>query len=186
MTTPTLQVCPLRPRAVERALSLAPLPLPAVVGAVITTGITTPVTPGGPPPQSGGLGQGAPGDNLRRVHVARRQSQVQRSIPQGACERHSRQVIAGEFEPDDATLRVSRPAQQSRSPARRHTSGGESGATRGWVAPGYGTPHFSSTSLINGKGDNSSAEHLTNSLPSMVSNKQLQSRWLADPEPDVA
>jgi len=42
------------PRA-EPALSLAPLHLSAVVGAAITTGITTPVTPGGPPPQSGGL-----------------------------------------------------------------------------------------------------------------------------------
>ena len=45
------------PRA-EPALSLAPPPLPAVVGAAIRTGITTPVTPSGPPPQSGGLGQG--------------------------------------------------------------------------------------------------------------------------------
>jgi len=45
------------PRA-EPALSLAPLHLSAVAGAAITTAITTPVTPGGPPPQSGGLGQG--------------------------------------------------------------------------------------------------------------------------------
>jgi len=42
------------PRA-EPALSLAPLPLPAVVGAAIRTAITTPVPPSGPPPQSGGL-----------------------------------------------------------------------------------------------------------------------------------
>ena len=45
----------------EPALSLAPLPLSAVVGAAITTGITTPVTPGGPPPQCGGHGLGALG-----------------------------------------------------------------------------------------------------------------------------
>jgi len=48
------------PRA-EPALSRAPLPLLAVIGAAITTAITTPVTPGGPPPQSGGHGQGALG-----------------------------------------------------------------------------------------------------------------------------
>ena len=41
------------PRA-EPALSLTPLHLPAVIGAAIRTGITTPVTPGVPPPQSGG------------------------------------------------------------------------------------------------------------------------------------
>jgi hypothetical protein len=39
------------PRA-EPALSLAPLPLSAVIGAAITTGITTPVTPSGPPPRT--------------------------------------------------------------------------------------------------------------------------------------
>jgi len=42
----------------EPALSRTPLHLSAVVGAAIRTGITTPVTPSGPPPQSGGLGQG--------------------------------------------------------------------------------------------------------------------------------
>ena len=52
------------PRA-EPALSLATLPLSAVIGAAITTGITTPVTPGGPPPQSGGLGQGVPPTPLK-------------------------------------------------------------------------------------------------------------------------
>ena len=39
----------------EPALSRAPLHLPAVIGAALTTGITTPVPPSGPPPQSGGL-----------------------------------------------------------------------------------------------------------------------------------
>ena len=39
------------PRA-EPALSRAPLRLSAVVGAAISTGITTPVTPSGPPPRT--------------------------------------------------------------------------------------------------------------------------------------
>ena len=42
------------PRA-EPALSRAPRHLSAVIGAAITTGVATPVTPSGPPPQSGGL-----------------------------------------------------------------------------------------------------------------------------------
>jgi hypothetical protein len=42
-------------------LRLVTLPLPAVAGAAITTGITTPVTPSGPPPQSSGLSQGTLG-----------------------------------------------------------------------------------------------------------------------------
>jgi len=69
-----VQVCPLRPRAVERdwrqampraepALSRVPLRLSAVVGAAITTGTTKPVTPSGPPPQSGGhTPEGCPRD----------------------------------------------------------------------------------------------------------------------------
>ena len=39
------------PRA-EPALSRARLPLSAVIGAAITTGITTPVPPSGPPPRT--------------------------------------------------------------------------------------------------------------------------------------
>jgi hypothetical protein len=53
------------------------------------------------------------------------------------------------------------------------------------TAPSYGAPHFSSTSLISGKGANSSAKHFTSALPSLVSNRQLQSRRLADLEPAV-
>jgi len=44
------------PRA-EPALSLAPLLLSAVVGAAFTTGMTTPVTPSGPPPRTADTGR---------------------------------------------------------------------------------------------------------------------------------
>jgi len=58
------------PRA-EPALSLARLPLSAVIEAAITTGITTPVTPSGPPPQSGGLGQGILGTTTLRLPLGK-------------------------------------------------------------------------------------------------------------------
>lgn len=47
-------------------------------------------------------------------------------------------------------------------------------------------PYCSSTSRISGKGANSSAEHFTSPVPEVVSIRQLQSRRLADPEPDAA